>query len=164
MVRGKVGCLLSFGVGFNAHLSGRENIYLNGSILGLSRRTIDERFDRIVELSELGDFIDAPVRTYSAGMKGRLGFSIAVNIEPDVLLLDEVLSVGDAAFREKAGSIVDRLRSDYKTVIIASHSMDLVRQTCTKAVWLDHGEVHMLGDPVEVTRAYVADCRKRKSV
>ena len=94
-VVGKVGCLLSFGVGFNPNLSGRENIYLNGSILGLPKREIDERFDEIVEFCELGRFIDAPVRTYSAGMRGRLGFSIAIHIDPDVLLLDEVLSVGD---------------------------------------------------------------------
>lgn len=155
-VRGKVGCLLSFGVGFNPNLSGRENVYLNGSILGLSQREIDARFGDIVEFSELGPFIDAPVRTYSAGMKGRLGFSIAIHIDPDVLLLDEVLSVGDSAFRAKAGTILDRFRNDRKTVIVATHSMDLVRTACTKAVWLDRGEIHMQGDPATVADAYAA--------
>ena len=155
-VRGKVSCLLSFGVGFNPLLSGRENIYLNGSILGLSRRMIDERFDDIIAFSELGDFINAPVRTYSAGMKGRLGFSIAVHIDPDVLLLDEVLSVGDASFRKKAGSILNRYRDENKTVVVASHSMDLIRQQCTRAYWIVDGHVLMEGAPEDVTQAYTA--------
>ncbi len=155
-VRGKIGCLLSFGVGFNQNLSGRENIYLNGSILGLRRRDIDERFQDIVEFCELGQFIDAPVRTYSAGMRGRLGFSIAVHIDPDVLLIDEVLSVGDSAFRAKAGSILDRFRSDHKTVVIATHSMNLVREVCNKAIWLHDGEIRAAGAPQEVVDAYTA--------
>ncbi len=161
-VRGRVGCLLSFGVGFNANLSGRENVYLNGSILGLSEREIDERLERIVAFSELGEFIHAPVRTYSAGMRGRLGFSIAIHIDPDVLILDEVLSVGDAYFRAKAGSIVDRFQQENKTVVIASHSMDLIRKSCTHAAWLDAGVIRMSGTPTDVTRAYVADCRSKR--
>ena len=153
-VRGTIGCLMSFGVGFKPNLSGRENVYLNGSLLGLSQREIDERYEDVVAFAELGDFIDAPVRTYSAGMKGRLGFSIAVNIDPDVLLLDEVLSVGDAGFRAKAGSILDRFRRAGKTVIIASHSMQLIRERCTRAVWLHAGAIRMAGDPGAVTAAY----------
>lgn len=156
-VRGKIGCLLSFGVGFNANLSGRENVFLNGSILGLAQREIEDRLDRIIEFSELGEFIDAPVRAYSAGMKGRLGFSIAVHIDPDVLLLDEVLTVGDAAFRAKAGSILDRFRQEGKTVVIASHSMPLIRRKCSRAIWLDEGSVRMNGDPDEVVSAYEAN-------
>lgn len=155
-VRGKVGCLLSFGVGFNPHLSGRENVYLSGSILGLARREIDERFEDIIAFSELGDFIDAPVRTYSAGMKGRLGFSIAIHIDPDILVLDEVLGVGDAAFRAKAGSILDRFRHAEKTVILATHNMEQVRGSCTRAVWLDAGQIVMSGTPDEVVDAYSA--------
>ncbi|MFQ5493903.1 MAG: ABC transporter ATP-binding protein [Phycisphaerae bacterium] len=162
-VRGKVGCLLSFGVGFNARLSGRENISLHGSILGLSEQDVDERLDRIVAFSELGEFIHAPVRTYSAGMRGRLGFSIAIHIDPDVLILDEVLTVGDASFREKAGSIVDRFRSENKTVVIASHNMELIRDVCTRALWLDGGRVRLEGTPTEITRAYVAWCREQRS-
>ena len=154
VVRGKVGCLLSFGVGFNPNLSGRENVYLNGSILGLRRTEIDERIDRIIEFSDLGKFIDAPVRTYSSGMRGRLGFSIAIHIDPDVLLLDEVLSVGDAGFRTKAGSVMDALRGADKTLVFASHSMEMVRQHCTRVIWLDQGRIHLAGDPEEVTGAY----------
>jgi ABC-type polysaccharide/polyol phosphate transport system ATPase subunit len=161
VVRGKVGCLMSFGVGFKANLSGRENVFINGSILGLSQREIEQRLDRIIEFSELGKFIDAPVRTYSAGMKGRLGFSIAVHIDPDVLLLDEVLTVGDAAFRAKSGSILDRFRDEKKTVIIASHSMELIRTKCTQAVWLDAGTIRMNGTPEEVTAAYEAESKAR---
>lgn len=162
-VRGTVGCLLSFGVGFKNNLSGRENIYLNGSILGLSRRQIDERLDRIIDFSELGDFIDAPVRTYSAGMRGRLGFSIAVNIDPDVLILDEVLSVGDAYFRDKAGSIIDGLHNANKTVIVASHSMDLIRKVSTRVIWIDGGHIRMEGTSANVTHAYVEDSRVKDS-
>lgn len=153
-VRGRVGCLLSFGVGFNANLSGRENIYLNGSILGLPRREIDARLDAIVRFSELGPFIDAPVRTYSAGMRGRLGFAIAVHIDPDVLLLDEVLSVGDSAFRAKAGTILDRFRTGRKTVILATHNMGLVREMATRALWLHEGRIVAAGDPALVVEAY----------
>ncbi|TWT43713.1 Teichoic acids export ATP-binding protein TagH [Phycisphaerae bacterium RAS1] len=155
-VHGKVGCLLSFGVGFNPHLSGRENVFLSGSILGLPRRDIDRRLESIIEFAELGDFIDAPVRTYSAGMKGRLGFSIAIHIDPDILVLDEVLGVGDAAFRAKAGSILDRFRNTDKTVILATHNMEQVRSSCTRAVWLEGGSIVMSGTPDEVVDAYTA--------
>jgi len=160
-VRGKVGCLMSFGVGFKPNLSGRENVFINGSILGLSQREVASRIDQIIEFSELGDFIDAPVRTYSSGMKGRLGFSIAVHIDPDVLLLDEVLTVGDAGFRAKAGSILKRFSSENKTLIIASHSMNLIKTSCTRAVWLDQGEIRAEGAPEEVCAAYAEAFGKR---
>jgi ABC-type polysaccharide/polyol phosphate transport system ATPase subunit len=155
-VRGKVACLLSFGIGFNPTLSGRENIYLNGSILGLSRKAIDERLPDVVAFSELGEFIDAPVRTYSVGMRGRLGFSIAIHIDPDILVLDEVLGVGDAAFAAKAGTILDRFRSERKAVIVATHNMDLVRRSCNRAIWIDSGKIVQEGEPVDVTNAYMA--------
>jgi ABC-type polysaccharide/polyol phosphate transport system ATPase subunit len=159
IVRGKVGCLLSFGVGFKPDLTGRENIFINGSILGFAQREIQARLQDIIEFSELGEFIDAPVRAYSTGMKGRLGFSIAVHINPDVLLLDEVLTVGDAGFRAKAGSILDRFRNEGKTVIIATHSMDLVRTKCTRAIWLDAGRLRLQGTPDDVTKAYLASTK-----
>ncbi len=120
------------------------------------------RLDKIIEFSELGDFIDAPVRTYSSGMKGRLGFSIAINVDPDVLLLDEVLTVGDASFRAKAGSILDRFRQSGKTVIIATHSMPLVRRRCTRAIWLEKGTIRMVGDPPHVCSAYEHEYGERK--
>ena len=159
-VRGRVGCLMSFGVGFKPNLSGRENVFINGSMLGLTQAEVKSRLQKIIDFSELGDFIDAPVRTYSAGMKGRLGFSIAIHIDPDILLLDEVLTVGDAAFREKAGSILDRFAEANKTVVIASHSMDLIRQRCTRAIWLDRGTIIMEGEPEAVCDAYAQDCAK----
>lgn len=154
-VRGKIGCLLSFNVGFKTTLSGRENVYLNGSILGLSEKEIDERFEKIVAMSELNGFIDAPVRAYSAGMRARLGFSIAVHIDPDVLMLDEVLGVGDAAFRAKTGTIIEHLRHAHKTIVIASHDMSLIRKECNRAIWLDHGRIRLEGSPAEVTEAYL---------
>lgn len=153
-IQGNVGCVLSLGVGFIPTLSGRENIFLNGSILGLCRREIESRIDEIVDFSGLGDFIDAPVRTYSAGMKGRLGFAVAANIQPDILLLDEALSAGDAEFRAKAGAIVDRFSDDDKIVIITSHNIPIIEQLCTRVVWLERGRVQMEGEPAEVTRAY----------
>ncbi len=155
-VHGRVGCLMSFGVGFKPNLSGRENVFINGSILGLRQREIRDRMRAIVEFSELGEFIDAPVRTYSAGMKGRLGFSVAVHINPDVLLLDEVLTVGDASFRAKAGSILERLRAEHKTVIIATHSLSLARNQCTRAIWLEHGEIRADGESAAVVADYAA--------
>jgi len=162
ITRGKVGCLMSFGVGFKPSLSGRENVFINGSILGLSQREIARRLDRIVEFSELGDFIDAPVRTYSAGMRSRLGLSIAIHIDPDVLLLDEAFGAGDAAFRAKAGSILDRLQSDQKTVVLATHNMSLVRERCTRAVWLDRGQIRADGEPEQVVEAFVAETGGRR--
>ncbi len=159
-VHGKVGCLMSFGVGFKPNLSGRENVFINGSILGLGRREVAERLDKIIDFAGLREFIDAPVRTYSAGMKGRLGFSIAIHIDPDILLLDEVLTVGDAAFRAKAGSILDRFKNSGKTVVIASHSMPLIRKSCTRAVWLNRGEIIMDGEPDAVCDAYEQECGK----
>jgi ABC-type polysaccharide/polyol phosphate transport system ATPase subunit len=161
-VRGKVGCLLSFGVGFKPDLSGRENIYINGSILGFAKREIDDRLHEIIEFSELGEFIDAPVRTYSSGMKGRLGFSIAIHVDPDILLLDEVLTVGDAGFRAKAGSILDRFREQNKTVVIASHSMNLIKSRCTRAIWLHTGRIRQEGDPASVCAAYAEACAQEK--
>ncbi len=154
-IAGSVGCLLSFGVGFNNQLTGRENIYLNGTFLGIPKRTIAERCDEIVAFAELEDFIDAPVKTYSAGMRSRLGFSIAAHLDPDILLLDEALSTGDAAFRKKAGTILDRYCHSDKLVVIASHNMELIRRSCTRAIWIEKGEIRMEGEPDEVIDAYL---------
>ncbi len=155
--QGKVGCLMSFGVGFRQNLSGRENVYLSGSLLGLARATIAERMDEIIAMSELEEFIDAPVRAYSAGMKGRLGFSIAVHIQPDILLLDEVLTVGDASFRARSGSILDRFARERKIVVLASHDMELLRAHCSRVLWLERGRVEMSGRPDEVIAKYVEE-------
>jgi ABC-type polysaccharide/polyol phosphate transport system ATPase subunit len=162
VVRGRTACLLSFGIGFNPNLSGHENIYLNGSLLGMSKRTIDERIDRIIDFSELGQFIRAPVRTYSAGMRARLGFSIAIETDPDVLLLDEALGAGDEAFRAKAGTTLERLRGDNKTVVLANHNLTLISRSCTRVAWIDAGKIRMIGNPAEVVDAYRTCMNPRK--
>ncbi len=160
--RGEMSCLLGLGAGFNATLTGRENVFLNGAVLGVSRKKIEESIEGVIDFSDLGAFIDAPVRTYSAGMVSRLGFSIAMLVDPDVVILDEVIRAGDAAFREKAGSFLDRFRDRNKTVLIASHSMDLIRRRCDRVFWLDRGELRMEGDPNEVTEAYLEDARQER--
>ena len=160
---GDVSCLLSLGAGFNGNLTGRENVYLNGAVLGVARDKITARIDEVIAFSDLGDFIDAPVRTYSAGMRSRLGFSVAMLVDPDVVILDEVIRAGDAAFREKAGNILDRFRDGRKAVLIASHSMDLVRKQCDRVVWLDRGTIRQIGEPAEVVEAYLADTRVEQS-
>jgi ABC-type polysaccharide/polyol phosphate transport system ATPase subunit len=160
--QGDIACLLSLGAGFNGNLTGRENVYLNGAVLGVPRRTIKGAIDEVVEFSDLGPFIDAPVRTYSAGMRSRLGFSIAMLVDPDVVILDEVIGAGDAAFRAKAGNMLDRFRDRNKTVLIASHSMDLIRKQCDRVYWLDRGALRMEGTATEVTDAYLEDSRREK--
>ena len=133
--------LAGLAAGFNIHLSGRENIYLYGSILGIPRRRIDELFDSIVDFAELRDFIDQPLKTYSSGMRTRLGFSIASEHVPDVLLIDETLSAGDAAFVEKSSARIKAMVSGAHTVLIASHSMELLRDVCTRAILVERGEI-----------------------
>lgn len=160
--RGEVSCLLSLGAGFNGNLTGRENVYLNGAVLGVPRAKIASSISEVIDFSDLGAFIDAPVRTYSAGMRSRLGFSIAMLVDPDVVILDEVIQAGDAAFRQKAGTILDRFRDGRKAVLIASHSMDLIRKQCDRVFWLDRGEVRMDGAPEAVTAAYLEDSRREQ--
>ena len=136
-VNGRVGALLELGAGFHPDLTGRENIYLNGSILGLSRAEIRDKIDKIIAFAELERFIDAPVRHYSSGMYVRLGFSVAVHTEPEILLVDEVLAVGDAAFQRKCMDKIDEMRGAGVTILFVSHSAELVRKICKRAVWLD---------------------------
>ena len=157
--RGSVSCLLSLGAGFNGHLSGRENVFLNGAVLGIARARIAEKIDEVIAFSDLADFIDAPVRTYSAGMRARLGFSVALLVDPEVVILDEILRVGDAAFREKAGSILDRFRAGGKSIVLASHSMEIVRRHCDRVLWLDRGRICAEGPPEEIISAYIANAR-----
>ena len=161
-IRGRIGCLLSFGAGFNPDLTGRENIFLTASMLGIANQHVRDQMDEIVALSELGDFMDAPVRSYSKGMRVRLGFSIAVHIMPDVLLLDEMLTAGDAAFRQRTGSMIEHLCDDHRTILVASHSMGMIRQICTRVIWLDEGKIKMDGGPAEVTGAYLDDTKRRE--
>ncbi len=154
MVRGRLSALLELGAGFHPDLTGRENVYLNGSILGFSRQRIDEIFDDVVEFSELHDFIDSQVKHYSSGMYARLGFAVAVNLEPDVLLVDEVLSVGDEAFQLKCMQRVRGFQEEGRTILLVTHSPEQVRQVCSKAVVLDHGRVLHVGDVGEAVTIY----------
>jgi lipopolysaccharide transport system ATP-binding protein len=151
---GRTSALLSLGVGFEAEATGRENIYLNAAFLGLSRREIDARCDAIVEFSELGRFIDAPLRTYSNGMRQRLGFSIAAHIEPDILLLDEVLGVGDAGFQAKCIAKLGELIGRARAIVVVTHSPQFVAERCSRALWLHEGAVAAFGRPREVADRY----------
>jgi len=154
-VNGRVGALLELGAGFHPDLSGRENIYLNGSILGLSRAQIQRKLDAIIKFAELERFIDVPVKHYSSGMYVRLGFSIAVNTEPDILLVDEVLAVGDAAFQRKCLDRINHMRRKGVTIFFVSHSAEMVRTICPRAVWLDNGRVVSDGSAEAVVARYL---------
>lgn len=154
LVRGNVAPLLEFGAGFHPDLTGRENVYLNGAILGFKRREMDEKYQRIVDFAELHPFMDAPLRTYSSGMVARLGFAVATDVNPDILIVDEVLSVGDEAFQRKSAARMQHFRELGSTVLLVSHAMPLIEEMCHRAVWLDHGHLMAVGSPNEVIRAY----------
>ena len=146
-VRGRIASLLELGAGFNGELSGRENVYLNASLLGLSRQQTRELFDSIVDFAELADFIDDPVKHYSSGMYVRLGFAVAVHVDPDILLVDEVLAVGDEAFSRKCLDRIARFQEEGRTILVVSHALDLIERMCNRCVVLDHGRVAYDGDP-----------------
>ncbi len=157
ITNGKLTSLLELGAGFHPDFSGRENIYFNAAIFGLSRKEIDARLNDIIEFSELGDFIDNPVRTYSSGMYMRLAFSIAINVDADILLVDEILSVGDQHFQERCFQKIEDLKNQGKTIVIVTHSMDTVTRFCTRAVWLHQGKIKMDGDAETVTKVYLEE-------
>jgi ABC-2 type transport system ATP-binding protein len=151
VVRGRIASLLELGAGFDGELSGRENVYLNASILGLTRREIDRRFDAIVDFSELGQFIDNQVKHYSSGMYVRLGFAVAVHVDPDILLVDEVLAVGDERFQAKCLDKVAQFQADGRTILVVTHSLDLITRVCTRAAVLNLGKLVFDGDPADAT-------------
>ena len=153
-LRGKVSAMLSLGVGFNPNLSGRENVLLGGLAAGLSRQEIEENFAKIVDFAELHDHIEMPMRTYSAGMYSRLGFAVATTINPEILLIDEALSTGDASFKEKSAQRIDDLAKQAKTLIVVSHALGTIQELCTDVVWLDHGNLIKTGKPDEIVAAY----------
>lgn len=153
--KGKLTSLLELGAGFHPDFSGRENIYFNSSIFGLTKKEIDERLEQIIEFSELKDFIDNPVRTYSSGMYMRLAFSVAINVDADILLIDEILSVGDQHFQEKCFNKMRELKAEGKTMVFVTHSMDTVKNLCDRAVWLYEGKVRMDGNTNEVVDEYL---------
>lgn len=156
VARGRVASLLEVGSGFHPELSGRENVFLNGSILGLKRKEIAARFDEIVDFSGVEKFIDQPVKNYSSGMYVRLGFAVAINIRPDILIVDEVLSVGDGEFKAKSKEKFRELTAEGRTVIPVSHSLGQVASMCHQVAWLDKGRLRQVGPAKEVTRAYQA--------
>ena len=156
VVRGQIAPLLEFGAGFHPELTGRENVYLNGALLGFTRQEMAKKFDRIVDFAELWDFIDMPMRTYSSGMYARLGFAVATDIEPDILLIDEVLAVGDEAFQRKSSERIKSFQTQGATILLVSHNMLSVQAMCHRAAWLDHGELQMVGPTGEVIQAYLA--------
>ena len=153
-IRDKVSSLLELGAGFNEDFTGRENIYFNASIYGLGKSDVDKIIDKIIEFSELGEYIDSPVRTYSSGMYMRLAFSIAINVQAEILLIDEILAVGDSAFQMKCQQKLLDLKSEGKTIIFVSHSMGSVEQLCTRAIWFKDSKIQMDGTPKEVIKAY----------
>jgi len=154
-VEGRISALIELGAGFHPEISGRENVAINGIMLGLSRQEVDERFDAIVDFAELREFIDAPVKTYSSGMYMRLGFSVAIHVDPDVLLIDEVLAVGDEAFTRKCLDKIGEFRRRGKTIVLVTHSLGLVEKMCDEALWLRHGGKAGDGDPKRVVDAYL---------
>jgi len=154
-INGKVAALIELGAGFHPELTGRENIIINGMILGLTKSEISAKFNQIVDFSEVGEYIDEPVRTYSSGMYMRLGFSVAIHVEPAILLVDEVLAVGDAGFTRKCIDRMNAFKKDGKTIILVTHDVAMVRSWCDQAVWLDGGEIKMQGNPPDVVDAYL---------
>ena len=155
---GKLTSLLELGAGFHTEFTGRENIYFNASIFGLTRADIDKRIDEIIEFSELGDFIDNPVRTYSSGMYMRLAFSVAINVQAEILLIDEILAVGDQHFQDKCFNKLIELKKSGKTIVIVTHSMEQVKRFCDRAVWLYKGEIRKDGKVDNVLDEYLKVC------
>jgi len=162
-VTGSISALLELGAGFHPELSGRENVFLNAAILGVPRRQIDAKFDDIVEFSGLDQFIDTPVKNYSSGMFVRLGFAVAINVDPDVLIIDEVLAVGDAEFQAKCGDKIAEFRERGKTIVLVTHGMtDMVRM-CQRAAWLDRGRIRQVGSPADIADAYLESTHASRS-
>ena len=155
-IRGTVTTLLSVGIGFNGELSGRENIRLGGLANGLSLDEINGKIEEIIEFSELGEFIEYPMKTYSNGMYSRLGFSVVTHVEPDILLIDEALSAGDAAFQTKAEKKIEGMMAKARVIILVSHGLETVKKMASTCLWLDHGETKGYGPPLEITEAYEA--------
>jgi ABC-type polysaccharide/polyol phosphate transport system ATPase subunit len=156
-VQGRISALIELGAGFHPEISGRENVFINGIMLGLSKREVARRFDEIVEFAELEDFIDAPVKTYSSGMYMRLGFAVAIHVDPDILLVDEVLAVGDEGFTHKCLDKFGEFKRRGKTILLVTHSLQLVERFCDEALWLDSGRIRGAGDPRRVVDAYLMD-------
>lgn len=161
--KGRISALLELGAGFHPEFSGRENIYMNGLILGLEKKTIREKEQEIIEFSELAEFIDAPVRTYSSGMYMRLAFSIAVNVNPDILLIDEILAVGDEHFRHKSAAKIRSFQNGEIAIVLVSHDLGNIRQWCSRAIWIDEGRIAAEGEPGFVVDRYLECVRLKEA-
>jgi ABC-type polysaccharide/polyol phosphate transport system ATPase subunit len=161
-VHGRISALIELGAGFHPEISGRENVFINGIMLGLTKREVAERFDEIVEFAEMKEFIDAPVKTYSSGMYMRLGFAVAIHVDPEVLLVDEVLAVGDEGFTHKCLDKFAEFKRRGKTILLVTHSLGMVERFCDEALWLDTGRIKGSGDPKRIVGAYVTDVEKRE--
>lgn len=161
-VNGRLAALLELGAGFHPELTGRENVFLNGAILGLGRKDIDRKFDEIVAFAGLERFIDTPVKNYSSGMTVRLGFAVAANVEPEILLIDEVLSVGDESFQRKCAEKIEQFRQDGRTIVFVSHGLAQVRQLCETVAWIEKGELRMLGDGAAVISEYSGESHEER--
>ena len=154
-IKGKVAPLLELGAGFDKNYTGRNNIYLNGAFLSMDKDFLDKKFDEIVEFSELGEYIEYPVKNYSSGMRAKLGFSVATLVEPDILIVDEILSVGDIKFRKKSSKKINEMMAEGVTVLLVSHSIGQIKKICDKCIWIDNGKLIMQGDAEEVCDAYI---------
>lgn len=163
-VRGSIAPMIELGAGFDQELSARENIYLNGTLLGYSKKFMEEHFDQIVEFAQLENFLDSPIKNYSSGMKARLGFSVATMVSPDVLICDEVLSVGDYQFRQRCNRRMQEMLSSGTTLLYVSHDLPTVRALCDHVIWLDHGHTIMCGEAPEICDAYeISQIRKSEA-
>lgn len=155
-VNGKVSALIELGAGFHPDMTGRENIYINAAIFGLTKKQIDEKVDTIIEFSELHEYIDNPVRTYSSGMYMRLAFAVAINVEAEVLFIDEILAVGDAAFQKKCFAKLMDIKNNGCTIIIVSHALSSIEEICNRTIWIDEGKIRMEGEPSQVHKEYLS--------
>ncbi len=155
-LNGRVAPLLELGAGFDYEMTGRENVFLNGAVLGFSRREMAHRLERIVDFSGIGDFIDAPVRTYSSGMVARLGFAVATDVRPEILIIDEVLAVGDAEFQQKSAARIREFRNSGSTILVVSHSLTSLKALCQRALWLEHGAIRQIGSVDAIIAQYEA--------
>ena len=159
-VNGSVAPLIELGAGFDSNMTARENIYLNGCVLGHTEKYMKDHFDEIVDFAELWDFLDSPIKNYSSGMKARLGFAVATMVRPEILIVDEILSVGDYQFRKKCETRMNEMLGGGTTLLYVSHSMEEVKRLCDHAVWMEKGEAVMIGEAGEVCEAYLADVKK----
>lgn len=157
---GSIVPMLELGSGFDMDMTGRENIYLNGTILGYSKKDLDSKFNDIVEFSELKDFLDVPLRNYSSGMIARLAFSVATIVNPEILIVDEILSVGDFEFQKKSFNKMNEMLTGGATVLLVNHDVEVVKKMCNRVVWIEHGKIKMIGNPNEVCECYLASSNK----